>query len=361
MRPNLVLTNAIPKYDSLPCSKYTTPKTVIFAMMPQSWIPYAELMRLDRPAGYWAFYWHFAIGVALAASISSPVPSPLTLISLFLFFAVWVVVLRGAVCTWNDTLDQDFDRKVSRTRNCPIPRGAVSTVQSHLFTLAQIAVGTALPLPLPRGCMYHAALMTAILLVYPLGKRVMDFPQVILGIAFGMPIFLCGAALDANPLLLSDLHLFGPENDDHDDGLRLVAALCFYIASILWTVIFDTVYAHQDAKDDAKAGVRSLAVRLGDRTKQALSVLAAAQVMLLFAAGVACKFSMIYFAGSCVGTAVSLAAMLWFVELRDSASCAWWFCPGSQPCGCEYCGWVAGGVLLQVLDSLLYFSGFSRE
>ncbi|RHZ70903.1 hypothetical protein CDV55_106903 [Aspergillus turcosus] len=339
--PNLVLTNATLKYASLPCSKYTTPKTGLFAIMPQSWIPYAELMRLDRPAGYWAFYWHFAIGLTLAASISSPTPSPLTLVSRFLFFAVWVVVLRGAVCTWNDTLDQDFDRRVSRTRNRPIPRGAVSTVQSHLFTLAQIAVGAALLLPLPRGCMHHAALMTAILLVYPLGKRVTDFPQVILGIAFGMPIFLCGAALDADPLPLSDLHRFGTETDD----VRLVAALCFCIGSILWTVIFDTVYAHQDAKDDAKAGVRSLAVRLEDRTKQALSVLAAAQVIFLFAAGVACKFSTIYFAASCVGTAISLAAMLWFVDLRHSASCAWWFCLGSHLVGAsivagllgEYC------------------------
>jgi 4-hydroxybenzoate polyprenyltransferase len=190
--------------------------------------------------------------------------------------------------------------------------------------------------------MYHAALMTVILLVYPLGKRVTDVPQVILGIAFGMPIFLCGAALDANPLPLSDLYGLKTETDD----LRLVAALCFYITSILWTVIFDTIYAHQDAKDDAKVGVRSLAVRLGDhRTKQALSFLAATQVMLLFAAGVACNFSAIYFAGSCVGTATSLAALLWFVDLRHSASCAWWFCPGSHLVGAsivagllgEYC------------------------
>ncbi|KAF4168772.1 hypothetical protein CNMCM6936_001192 [Aspergillus lentulus] len=341
MGPNLVLANTTPECDSLPSSKYTTPKSGLFAIMPQSWIPYAELMRLDRPAGYWAFYWHFAIGLALAASMSSPIPSPLTLISLFLFFAVWVIVLRGAVCSWNDTLDQSFDRNVSRTRNRPIPRGAVSTVQGHLFTLAQIALGTAMLLPLPRGCMCHAALMTAILLVYPLGKRVTDFPQVILGIAFGMPIFLCGAALDADSLPLSDLYRLGTETD----VLRLVAALCFYIASILWTIIFDTIYAHQDARDDAKVGVRSLAVRLGDRTKQALSVLAATQVMLLLAAGVACNFSAIYFAGSCVGTAISLAALLWFVDLRHSASCAWWFCPGSHLVGAsiivgllgEYC------------------------
>ncbi|GFF48180.1 UbiA family prenyltransferase, putative [Aspergillus lentulus] len=341
MGPNLVLANTTPECHFLPSSKYTIPKTGLFAIMPQSWIPYAELMRLDRPAGYWAFYWHFAIGLALAASMSSPIPSPLILISLFLFFAVWVIVLRGAVCSWNDTLDQSFDRKVSRTRNRPIPRGAVSTVQAHLFTLAQIALGTAMLLPLPRGCMCHAALMTAILLVYPLGKRVTDFPQVILGIAFGMPIFLCGAALDADPLPLSGLYRLGTETDD----LRLVAALCFYIASILWTVIFDTIYAHQDARDDANVGVRSLAVRLGDRTKQALSVLAATQVMLLLAAGVACNFSAIYFAGSCVGTAISLAALLWFVDLRHSASCAWWFCPGSHLVGAsivvgllgEYC------------------------
>ncbi|KAH2310756.1 hypothetical protein LV164_006503 [Aspergillus fumigatus] len=341
MGPKLVLTNAISEYNPLPCSKYSTPKTGVFSIMPRGWIPYAELMRLDRPAGYWAFYWHFVIGLTLAANMSSPIPSPLTLVSLFLFFAVWVIILRGAVCTWNDTLDQDFDRKVSRTRNRPIPRGAVTTIQGHLFTLAQIALGTAMLLPLPLGCMYRAALMTAILLVYPLGKRVTDFPQVILGIAFGMSIFVCSAALDADPHPLSGLYSLGTETDD----LRLVTALCFYIASILRTAIFDTIYAHQDAKDDSKVGVRSLAVRLGDRTKHTLSVLAATQVMLLFAAGIACNFSAIYFAGSCIGTAISLAALLWFVDLRHSASCAWWFCRGSHLVGAsmvagllgEYC------------------------
>ncbi|GFF76674.1 UbiA family prenyltransferase, putative [Aspergillus lentulus] len=315
MGPNLVLANTTPECHFLPSSKYTIPKTGLFAIMPQSWIPYAELMRLDRPAGYWAFYWHFAIGLALAASMSSPIPSPLILISLFLFFAVWVIVLRGAVCSWNDTLDQSFDRKVSRTRNRPIPRGR------------------GLHGPSPS---LHARSDS------PGDSDAPSFaPGVILGIAFGMPIFLCGAALDADPLPLSGLYRLGTETDD----LRLVAALCFYIASILWTVIFDTIYAHQDARDDANVGVRSLAVRLGDRTKQALSVLAATQVMLLLAAGVACNFSAIYFAGSCVGTAISLAALLWFVDLRHSASCAWWFCPGSHLVGAsivvgllgEYC------------------------
>ena len=314
---------------------YYAPGSGIFTLMPTSWIPYAELMRLDRPAGYYAFYWHYAIGLAFAACIASPPPSPTTIIALAGYLALWVVVLRGAVCTWNDNLDQEFDRKVARCRFRPIARGAVSTVQGHIFTIAQLIVGAFMLFPLPGAVPVYAAVMTAVLTIYPFGKRITDFPQVILGFGFAIPIFMCCAALNADPLFQPEL--FGGRSRMATIG----SGVCLYGASVLWTIIFDTVYAHQDIKDDIKAGVKSLALRLGDQTKLGLGILVAVQIGLLVGAGYLSGLSMVYFVVSCGGATVALISMLVLVDLETPASCAWWFGPGSRLVGAS----IAAGLL----------------
>ncbi|KUJ17078.1 putative 4-hydroxybenzoate polyprenyl transferase [Mollisia scopiformis] len=287
-------------------TRYHAPDSGVFLLLPSSWVPYAELMRLDRPSGYYAFYWHYAIGLAFGACIAPQLVSPTALVAFTGYLALWVVILRGAVCTWNDNLDQEFDRKVIRTRFRPIARGAVSTAQGHVFTLIQTVVGAVMLMPLPWAVPAYAAIMMAILTIYPLGKRVTDFPQVILGIGFAIPIFMCCAALDTDPLLQPEL--FGePEAVAMKWG-----GACLYCASVLWTIIFDTVYAHQDIKDDVNAGVRSLAVRLGDHTKPGLGFLGAIQISLLVGVGRLCNFSVFYFMVSCGGAASALIAMLWF-------------------------------------------------
>ncbi|KAL3475146.1 UbiA prenyltransferase family [Aspergillus californicus] len=326
-------------------------------------------MRLDRPDGFYAFYWHYAIGLGFAACIATPAPSLQTLLTQATYLAAWVLLLRGVTCTWNDNLDQEFDRRVTRTKNRPIARGAVSTANAHLFTLAQMVLGGALLLPLPEGCIEHAVGITAVLMIYPLGKRFTDFPQVILGVGFAMPVFMCCSILgvqltststSTDPAALTRMQAltqtltFAPSAaqklaevysiwnssekrlDTWDGDLQmwfLPAALALFAASLLWTIIFDTVYAHQDRKDDLKAGVRSTAVLLGGWTKPALSVLAGLQVLLLLAVGVICGFSRVYFVLACGGAAVVLGSMLRFVRLDQGASCAWWFGPGSKLVG----------------------------
>lgn len=119
----------------------------------------------------------------------------------------------------------------------------------------------------------------------------------------------------------------------------LPAVLCLYFACTMWTIIIDTVYAHQDLNDDIKAGVKSLAVLMGDRTKLYLSLLAIIQVALLVFAGTECGFSFLYYLICCLGTALSLGTMLAKVDLKQPASCAWWFGPGSRlVAGCLVCG-----------------------
>ena len=166
--------------------------------------------------------------------------------------------------------------------------------------------------------------MTAILSVYPLAKRVSDFPQVLLGFGLAMPVFLCCAALETDSVLQPHV-LTG-------SGVpKLIPAeLCMYGAGVLWTIIFDTIYAHQDIKDDKKVGVRSLAIRLGGNPKPALAVLACLQSILLMVAGFCSSLSSIYYIVGCGGASISLLGMVMLVQLDSVASCAWWFGPGSR-------------------------------
>jgi 4-hydroxybenzoate polyprenyltransferase len=103
------------------------------------------------------------------------------------------------------------------------------------------------------------------------------------------------------------------------------------MALVLWTVIFDTLYAHQDYTDDKKAGIHGLAVRLGQKgTKPTFFVLTSLQVACLVAAGRYAGFGWAYFTLACIGTGGCLMFMIGNVRLEEGSSCAWWFGPGSR-------------------------------
>lgn len=292
--------------------EYKAPTDGIFSVIPKAWIPYAELMRLDRPAGFFAFYWHYLVGLGYGVAISKPAPSPSMFALVALYIAALVVILRGAVCTVNDNMDQEFDRKVTRTRFRPIARGAVSTMQANAFALVQYVILLLMTMwhPFPHGydtAIIYTGLSTIILTIYPLAKRITDFPQFVLGFGFAAEIPVSAVLVGA----------------DLQSRLEPVISLC--IASVIWTVIFDTVYAHQDLRDDLKTGVGSLAIRLGQYSKPTLTALAIIQVALLAIVGVKEAFSPVYFLISCGGAGLVLLVMLVSVDLKTPASCAWWF------------------------------------
>ncbi|RWA09408.1 hypothetical protein EKO27_g5695 [Xylaria grammica] len=313
---------------------YSKPSHGLFRFIPDAWVPYAELMRLDRQSGFWAFYWHYLIGLGFAINIA-PFSGDIDLRTLAVlagYLGLWTTVFRGITCTWNDNLDQDFDRQVARCRVRPIPRGAVTTSQAHFFTAAQIAAGACILYPSGNLTLVHAGVDSVFLFVYPLLKRCTDFPQVELGFGLSYAIFLVTAMVGKDPLaplLDPSLNLAGRVAKVVESPTAQSAA-CLYAAGIVWCVIFDTIYAHQDYVDDLKAGVKGLAVRLGRKgTKPALYVMTAVQVCCLVLAGRLAGFSKPYFAVSCGGDALLLTWMIWVVNLEDGASCAWAFGRGS--------------------------------
>lgn len=330
---------------------YKPPTNGIFPYLPDSWVPYAELMRLDRLAGFWAFYWHYLIGIGYALNVSPQPPANiLTVLALTFYTYIFVTVIRGAACSINDNLDQGYDRQVTRTRFRPIARGAISTMAGHLFTCALLVVGAALIFPAPAVAAWHAAFDTVLLFVYPLLKRVTNFPQVELGFALSYPVFTMTAAISHIPWPLScSSHITPlPDSEVQAANIEVISSssISLYLAGILWAIICDTIYAHQDYEDDLKAGVRGLAVLLGrKRTKPAMAVLSVLQVTFLIACGVSAKFGPVYYVIACGGTALSLAHMLINVNLYDGASCAWAFGPGSRPVGMS----VTTGLFLEFL------------
>jgi 4-hydroxybenzoate polyprenyltransferase len=228
----------------------------VYRALPRAAWPYAQLARWDRPIGWilllWPCWWSAAMAASAHARPGDPLlsvlPSPWTLI----LFLIGAVAMRGAGCTYNDLADVDFDAKVARTRSRPLPAGKVSRRQAWAFLVVQALVGLVVLLQFNWFAVAVGVASLAIVAIYPFMKRVTNWPQAFLGLAFSWGALMGWAA--------------------HFGALEL-APLLLYFGSILWVIGYDTIYAHQDKEDDALVGVRSTARLFGARTKQALIVL----------------------------------------------------------------------------------------
>jgi 4-hydroxybenzoate polyprenyltransferase len=219
--------------------------------------PYLRLSRLDRPIGSWLLllpcWWSAALAAGIAHDISR---LPLILV----LFLIGAFAMRGAGCTWNDITDRDLDAQVERTRSRPIPAGQVSVPQAAAFLVLQALVGLAVLLQFNRFAVGCGIASLVIVAVYPFMKRITYWPQIVLGLAFSWGA-LMGFAV-----------IFG----------RIDAtALVLYAGSIAWVIGYDTIYAHQDAEDDALIGIKSTALLFGARTRPALLVFYGLAVALI--------------------------------------------------------------------------------
>ena len=192
------------------------------------------------------------------------IPTPIR--GIVALFFVGAFVMRGAGCTWNDILDRDLDAKVARTRSRPIPSGQVSVKAAAAFLAVQALIGLVVLLQFNRFTILIGIASLGVVAIYPLMKRVIWWPQIVLGLAFSWGALMGYAAV------------FG----------RLdAAALLLYAGSIAWVIGYDTIYAHQDREDDALIGVKSTARLFGARTRPVLLGFYALAVLLIGLAGAA--------------------------------------------------------------------------
>ncbi|KAB8261314.1 UbiA prenyltransferase family-domain-containing protein [Aspergillus pseudonomiae] len=298
----------------LPSPTQPAKKTNILSSLPPSLVPYAELMRLHQPAGIYAAYVPHLIGVFLAAAsptLTSHRPTPTHLASLTILHALSNTLLRGSACAYNDALDAPYDRQVARCKNRPVARGAVSVAQAHAFAFFLGLCWILTLSTLPSTSYMPAALLAGSMAFYPFCKRVTHFPQLVLGLSLALSQGIGYGSLGVDLRVL--------------DSRTQIALVCLYVSYVVHTMIYDTVYAHQDLEDDLKAGVLSMAVLCQGRTKIVLTGLAAAEVGLLGVAGWMMGFGGMYWGGAVGGSAVVLGRMICVVRLEEPRDCRRWF------------------------------------
>ncbi|KAB5585292.1 UbiA prenyltransferase family-domain-containing protein [Coniochaeta sp. 2T2.1] len=318
---------------------YTPPTTGLLSHLPASWVPYAELTRIDKPTGAYYLFFPCLWSTLLAAPLAST--PPLTVLGTSLLFLSGALIMRGAGCAINDLWDRNLDPHVARTRLRPIARGAITPFNAVAFTGAQLLAGLAVLLQFPWECFWYATPSLLLVATYPLAKRVTYYPQFVLGLTFSWGAIMGFPALGVD--LLSST-----------STAALMAAGCLYASNVAWTVLYDMIYAHMDIKDDAKAGIKSIALKHDKETKQVLTGLAVVQIGLLAAAGVAAGAGPVFFVGGCGGAAVALGVMIKRVNLKSVKDCWWWFVNGC---------WITGGVVSLGLgaDYLVRYYGGEEE
>ncbi len=211
-------------------------------VLPLALRPYARLMRLERPVGWWLLlipcWWGLALGqIAWGGGLPS-----LWYAALFLIGAI---IMRGAGCTLNDIADRSFDGRVERTKLRPIPSGQVSVTQAAAFLVLLCLMGLAVLLQFNWFTVFTGAASLLVVAVYPFMKRITYWPQAVLGLAFNWGALVGWTAVHGS---------LSPE------------AFLLYAGGISWTLAYDTIYAHQDKEDDALIGLKSTALKFGDST-----------------------------------------------------------------------------------------------
>lgn len=284
-------------------------------------MPYAELIRLDKPTGTYYLFFPCLFSTLLAAPLTDPITPPWTILSTSALFFAGALIMRGAGCTINDLWDRNLDPHVARTRLRPIARGAVTVRQAVPFLGFQLLAGLGVLLQFSHECLFYGIPSLLLVATYPLAKRVTNYPQFVLGLTFSW------GAVMGFPALGIDLLSNTP---------ALISATCLYASCVAWTLVYDMIYAYQDIRDDAKAGIKSIALAQEANGKAFLAAVSVVQVALLAGAGAAVGVGPVYYAGTCGGAGVTLGYMITKVNLRSVRDCWRWFKTGA---------WFTGGAI----------------
>lgn len=263
---------------------------------PESMRPYFRLARLDRPIGFWLLLLPCWWSVGLAdVTLNQPYPNPW----LLTLFAVGALVMRAAGCAYNDYVDRDYDARLPRTASRPIPSGQVTPAEALAFA-GVCSLAGALVLVQFNAFTIKLGLASLLLVaLYPFMKRFTHWPQLILGLAFNW-----GALVGWSAVM----------------GSIGLPALLLYAGSVLWTIGYDTIYAHQDREDDVMLGLRSTAIRFGENTMTWVGAFYAGAIVLWLAAGFLAGTHLIYF-GAVVLASLQMAWQVTTLDTKDAANC----------------------------------------
>ena len=253
---------------------------------------YAHLMRMHRPIGTFLLLWPtlWALWIAAAGS-----PDP----RILLIFIAGVFLMRSAGCVINDVADRNMDPYVERTRDRPLAAGRVSRKEALFLFVLLCSVAFALVLTLNPLTVYLSLVGVAWTVIYPFMKRFVHFPQLFLGFAFSWGIPMAFAAQTG-----------------------MVPALAWWLlaANLFWVLVYDTMYAMADRKDDLSIGVKSTAILFGRYDRLMVAVGQVITLLLLLVVGWFEHLNM-YYHGSLLVAAALFSYQQWLIRRRHAAGC----------------------------------------
>jgi 4-hydroxybenzoate polyprenyltransferase len=271
-----------------------SPGNWVDRIAPAMWRPYLRLARFDRPIGAWLLLFPCWWGQSLAElSLGHPYPRPWYL-ALFLAGAF---LMRGAGCTYNDIVDKDYDARVARTAARPIPSGQVSLVEARIFLAFLGIAGFVILIQFNLFTIALGASSLILVAIYPFMKRFTYWPQIVLGLTFKWGALVGWSAIT---------------------GSLSPAPIALYAGCVLWTIGYDTIYAHQDKEDDLLVGLKSTALRLGEATPRWLTAFYAGAVLMWALAGALAGARLGFF----LALALASIQLAWQVATLDSADAA---------------------------------------
>jgi len=201
---------------------------------------YLKLIRFSNPSGTILLFLPILFTYLL---FSFQANHSLTLI----LFALEAFLMRSAGCIINDIIDNQYDKKVARTKSRPLASGAVNIYEAIILLSLILLLALLVSLFFQLKTIIFASLLIIPIVIYPFTKRFFILPQLFLGLVFNSSIFIF--ALELN--IRFDLALF-----------------ILYIATVFWTIAYDTIYAHQDKLDDKKLGLKSSALTFSHYNKE---------------------------------------------------------------------------------------------
>ena len=274
-------------------------------MAPAALRPYLTLIRVDRPIGTWLLlipcWWGLTLALAGPGRTPEIAAAPEWAAGLVFgaLFAVGSFVMRGAGCVWNDIRDRELDARVARTADRPIASGEVGLKSGYLYMVLLSLVGLLVLLQFNRFTVALAIASLPLIALYPLMKRVTYWPQAWLGITFNWGALVGYAAVA---------------------GTLAYPALALYAAGIVWTLGYDTIYAHQDKEDDALVGIKSTALKLGGDSKRWLYGFYILTVVGLGAAGWLAGLAWPFYV-ALAAAALQLGWQIETIDFDDPANC----------------------------------------
>ena len=253
---------------------------------------YWRLMRFDKPIGIFLLLWP-ALWALWVAGKGHPS------VGVVVVFVLGTVIMRAAGCVINDYADRDFDPHVKRTHTRPIASGEVSAKEALILFSILCSTAFVLVLTMNAYTIWLSIPGAFLAATYPFTKRFTQLPQAYLGIAFGWAVPMAFAA-------------------ELNDIPRV--AWILYAATIIWALIYDTMYAIVDRDDDLKIGVKSTAILFGRFDREIIGGLQASMLGLLFLAGREADLGWIYNVGLLLASDLFIYQQM-LIHHHDRAQC----------------------------------------